>query len=273
MAPRIEACIVNHNTSVFTELALRSLAATHRGWLDDGRLRVTVVDNHSNDDGLNELRAACRELDAGFELSRWPLTDASPLPVNSHGDVLRDFVAARREATQFLFVDTDTYFLTNDSVGVMLGELTAEPDIWAVQARFAWVEDDGGPGASYNIWSGRVQQLRTSIDGAVAGPFPGEHKPRCQPGLALIANTPVFRRVADIIGLSAGVTMAADESIAGFADTLGPATLVMATHELRHVLSAVTVGHYHCVTYPSGDNPLDWKLDDCHRRLAELRQT
>jgi hypothetical protein len=53
---------------------------------------------------------------------------------------------------------------------------------------------------------------------------------------------------------------------------LGPATVVMATHEQRHVLSAVTVGHYHCVTYPSDDNPLDWKLDDCHRRLAELRQ-
>ncbi|GAB3432123.1 hypothetical protein [Flindersiella endophytica] len=53
--------------------------------------------------------------------------------------------------------------------------------------------------------------------------------------------------------------------------TLGPATLVTATHELRQVLSAATVGHYHRVTYPSDENPLDWKLDDCRRRLAEFR--
>lgn len=268
MTPRVEACVVNHNTSVFTELALRSLAATHQERLRRGGLRLTVVDNHSSDEGLAELKAACREVNAEFRLSRWPAGGSS---VNSHGDVLRDFVAGKPDASHILFVDTDVCFTTEDCVDVMVGELGAEPDVWAVQARFAWLEEHGGPGGSHTIWAGRRQRLRVSIDGAVAGPFTGGHKARCHPAVALVANTPVFRRVAEVVGLSAGVTIAADESIAGFADTLGPATLAMATHNLRHVLSEVVVEHYHGISYDDPSQPIGHKLDDCRRRLAELR--
>lgn len=266
---RIEACIVNHNTSVFTELALRSLAATHPAWLDDGRLRVTVIDNHSGDDGRTELKAACRALNVEFRLSRWP---ASESVVNSHGDVLRDFVAGSTEATHFLFVDTDTYFLANDTVGVMLDELAAAPDTWAVQARFEWLDQNFGAGSSLDWWSGRPQRIWATVGGEPRTPFEGEYKPRCHPGCALIANTALFRRVSDIIGLSAGIFIGADRRQAGFADTLGPASLTMATHGLRYLLSDATVGHYHNVSYPDAENPVDWKLDDCRRRLADLRQ-
>lgn len=247
---------------------MRSLTATHSGWLNTGRLRITVVDNHSSDEGLAELKAACRELNAGFRLSRWPAAEST---VNSHGDVLRDFVVDHPGATHFLFVDADVCFTAEDCVGVMHDELSARPDVWAVQARFAWLEKHGGPGSSHDIWAGRRQQLRVEIDGAVAGPFPGGHKARCHPAVALVANTPVFRRVADVIGLSAGVIIAADQSIAGFADTLGPATLAMTTHNLRHVLSEVTVEHYHGVSYDDPTQPIGGKLDDCRGRLAELR--
>jgi hypothetical protein len=86
-----------------------------------------------------------------------------------------------------------------------------------------------------------------------------------------VANTPVFRSVAEIIGLSAGVVVSADEEMAGFADTLGLASLAMRTHNLRYVLSAVTVGHYSGVSYDDPANPIDFKVEECRRRLAALR--
>jgi hypothetical protein len=267
-AVRIEACIVNHNSSAFSELAVRSLAATHAGWMASGRLGVTIMDNHSNDPGLAGLTAACRELDVGFALSAWP---AATSAVNTHGDVLRDFVASHQAATHFLFVDTDVYFLTQDTIGTMLAEVTFSPDVWAMQARFAWAEENRGHGSSLSIEPGPTQQLEACIDGAVAGPFAGPYKPRCHPALALVPNTPIFRRTADIIGLSPAIIIAGDPSMAGFADTLALTSLVMQTHNLRHALSEVTVGHYYGVSYNDPDQPVDGKIADCRRRLAELR--
>jgi hypothetical protein len=265
---RIEAFLVNHNTSLFAELALRTFVATHREWLESDRLRFTVVDNHSTDADLAALRAACEESPAEWQVSRWPAAEA---PVNSHGDVLRDFVLDHPDASHFLFMDADVFFLSENAAGVMLDELTALPDVWALQGRFEWLETSAGGGASADLWAGRPQQLRASIDGAVAGPFTGRHKARCHPALAFVANTPVFRRVADVVGLTPSVIIAADETIGGFADTFGLASLVMRTHGLRHALSSVTVGHYHGVSYDDPTQPRDGKVADCRRRLAELR--
>ncbi|HZC27135.1 MAG TPA: hypothetical protein VE287_08920 [Actinopolymorphaceae bacterium] len=267
-AVRIEACIVNHNTSEFSELAVRTIAATHTEWLGAGKLGVTVVDNHSNDQGLADLKAACRELDVAFSRSGWPAAEA---PVNTHGDVLRDFVTGHEAATHFLFVDTDVYFLTQDTVGAMLTEVTSQPDVWALQARFAWAEENRGRGSSLTIEAGPTQQLSACIDGASVGPFAGPYKPRCHPALALVPNTPVLRTVVDIVGLSAAVIIAADPATAGFADTFGLTSLVMQTHNLRYALSEVTVGHYYGVSYNDPQQPVESKIADCRRRLAELR--
>lgn len=264
----IEACIVNHNSSVFAELALRSLVATHADLVSAGQLRVTVVDNHSADAGLAGLIKACDQLDATLELSDWPLATTV---VNSHGDVMRRFVADHPSASHYLFVDADTYCLTEATVDRMAEELEADPQAWAVQARFYWIEEHQGAGQSFDLWTGRIQQLQAAIDGATAGPFPGQHKSRCHPAFALVANTSIFRRVADVIGLSAAVIISSDRTVAGFADTFGLATLAMQTHNLKHVLSEVTVGHYHGVTYRDPNQPLGGKLDDCRERLATLR--
>ncbi|WP_020579558.1 hypothetical protein [Actinopolymorpha alba] len=203
-----------------------------------------------------------------FGQSRWPAADTS---VNSHGDVLREFVADHPAATHLWFVDADIFFTTPDCLGVMLAELDDDPSAWAVQARFEWVEQNVGTGASKDIWAGRKQQLWATVGGAPERPFYGQHKPRCHPGCALVANTPVFHRVADIIGLSAGMIIGMDETSAGFADTFGLASLAMATHNQRYLLSAVTVGHYHGVSYFDPANPLDMKRAECRRRLAAIR--
>jgi hypothetical protein len=139
---RVEACVSNHNTSEFAELALRTLVASHEQRLAAGQLRVTVVDNHS-DGGLSDLVAAASELGATFQRSRWPAASA---PVNSHGDVLRDFVAAHDQATHVFFVDADVVFTSPDPLGVMLAEMEEGRDVWAVQARFQWDEDKQGQG-------------------------------------------------------------------------------------------------------------------------------
>lgn len=267
MDARVEACIVNHNTSEFAELALRTLVLTHEERLASGQLRITVVDNHSTDAGLTELRAACSETGTVFERSRWPASEAV---VNSHGDVLRDFLLAKPDATHLCFVDADIFFLSDDCVGVMLDELAENPDLWAVQARYHWVEASHGSGASLNVWAGRRQALYIGVDGTtLERPFHGQCKPRCHPGCTLIANTPTFRRVADTVGLSAAIVIGVDETTAGFADTLGLASLTMATHGLRYRLSESTVGHYHCVSYEDQANT--GKLHECRRRLAALR--
>jgi hypothetical protein len=265
---RVEACVVNHNTSEFAELALRTLVATHQQRLATGQLHVTVVDNHSTDAGLSDLVAAANELGATFQRSRWP---AASTPVNSHGDVLRDFVAAHDQATHVFFVDADVVFTSPDPLGVMLAEMQEGRDVWAVQARFQWDEDKQGPGASLDIWAGHHEQLWVGIGRRPVQSFPGQHKRRCNPACTLVANTPVFRSVAEIIGLSAGVVLSADEEMAGFADTLGLASLAMRTHNLRYVLSAVTVGHHSGVSYDDPANPIDFKVEECRRRLAALR--
>jgi len=99
----IEACIVNHNCSQFSELALRSLVATNRG----AGVHVSVVDNHSTDPGVDALREATDALGARFVLARWPAESAR---VNSHGEVLRDFVLDHSGAEFYLFVDADVVF-------------------------------------------------------------------------------------------------------------------------------------------------------------------
>ncbi|AEH10078.1 hypothetical protein FsymDg_2735 [Candidatus Protofrankia datiscae] len=225
-----DACIINHNSSEFTELALRTLIRTHQHRIDDGELRITVIDNHSTDEGLDNLRNAVRELPATWERSPWPAADST---VNSHGDVLRAFVQAHEDASHLWFVDADIVFRQPDCLGVMLTDLAARPDLWAVQARFHWLESNHGPGTSLNIWAGRHQRLWAGIGQPPDRPFPGSHKRRCHPACALVANTPTFRRVTDIIGLSAALIISVDERLAGFADTLGLASLAMETHGLH----------------------------------------
>jgi hypothetical protein len=91
----IEACIVNHDTSPFAELCLRSLVAAHPPAEGRPALRVTVADNHSTDDGLIGLEEAAAALGAAFEPTPYP---ASSTPLNSHGDVLRRFALNHRDA-------------------------------------------------------------------------------------------------------------------------------------------------------------------------------
>jgi hypothetical protein len=269
--PRIECVVVNHNTSPFTELAVRSLLATHPD-LDIG---VTVMDNGSTDD-TSALRACCAEygipfLPSGFELTALEQSD------NTHGEVLRNFILSHADTDYYLLLDADICFIQENTLLTMQRELDADDGIFAVQARMSWDGVNEMPGAGWHIAENQPMYLRFALGGepitddmlSKAGESTGVLPPRCHPGCALVRNTPVFRRVVEYIGLSTAWLFSVRQPAHGFYDTFGLACHVMKTHEQRYVLSSAMVVHYFCVSYdPMG---MDWKLRDCARRLEPLR--
>ncbi len=87
----IEAVSVNHNTSRYMELMLRSLFAQHSVGLS---LAVRVFDNASTD-GTDELVRYADSVGVPVIESGWPLDTHG----NSHGDVLRRFVLDRPDCS------------------------------------------------------------------------------------------------------------------------------------------------------------------------------
>lgn len=183
---RIEACIINHETSPFAELALRSFAQMHRMPPADLNVSLTIVDNHSQDEGFDDLRAAAAEIGVPIVRSRWPSREAR---CNTHGDVLRDFVLSHRDADMFLFVDADVMFDEPGTVWTMAEELQSAADLWAVQARYHWIETNLGAGESLNIWQGRPEDLWVAIGEPPDEPIVGRHKRRCHPFCTLVRNS------------------------------------------------------------------------------------
>lgn len=267
----IEAVIVNHNTSDFAELCLRSLVARSSGL--DMQLRITVSDNHSADNGLELLQRATADVGAAFELSRWPADEAR---VNTHGDALRDFVVARPESDFYLFLDADIVFTNDDALPTMIRELEGEPSLWAVQARFVNTERHRGPRASLDIGAGTPQHLYTGFEGPASGwrtsfPVVGSGQRRCHPGCALIRNSLPFRRTASRLGFATAVVLSAEAAVAGYYDTMALASAVLSTHSLDYALSAAEVAHYFNVSYDERTALTADKRSDAQRQLASLR--
>jgi hypothetical protein len=243
----LEAVVVNHNTSPFAELALRSLWWSVRQC--GAEIRITVVDNHSVD-GTGPLRAAVRECDAVWELSRWP---AGKQSLTTHGDVLRDFVLARPRAAGYLLVESDICFLQPASTAVMLAELDDDPVAWAVQARLL----NGAPVTADSFREAVRRQRRPldltarltleTDDGDVAEVnlfHQGRRMPRCHPGCALIRNSEAFQLAARHIGFSASWAWSNDPQLGGLSDTLSLVSRVMRTHNRRHRISQASVIHF-----------------------------
>src|SRR5262245_42552964 len=130
MADRIEAVSVNHNTSPYMELMLRSLFARHAPGLD---LRLTVFDNASDDDDAGLRAYAARR---GVPIVPSGFTTQSRN--NSHGEILRRFVLDRPDCSHYLFLDADVCFIQDDTLPTMLGELAAAGDAFGIGPRLSW---------------------------------------------------------------------------------------------------------------------------------------
>jgi hypothetical protein len=239
----IAAMTVNHNTSAYMELMLRSLFACHPAGLS---LSLTIFDNASTDD-MRELRnyAAHRQIPivpSGFSLSS---------EHNSHGEILRRFVLDNPDCTHYLFLDADVCFVEAYTIQTMLDELDRAPTAFGIGPRMSW---DG------------VNEIPMDVRRA----NPDICDARLHPCCALVPNTPLFQRIVDAIGFSCvRYLWAAHEE---YLDTFKLMTRVMQTHSLSHILSSAMIQHFFCVSY-------DWDSEETRRhktqvrdrRLAELR--
>jgi hypothetical protein len=217
---KIEAVTVNHNTSRYMELMLRSLFARHPR---DLNLSLTVFDNASTDD-RSALIAYLQSRDLALAQTGFTTRSLN----NSHGEILGRFVLAHPDCTHYLFLDSDVCFLEEDTLYTMLEELAADEQAFGIGPRMSW-------------------------DGIVEIPAEARRENpdicdlRLHPCCALVKNTPLFRNVVEEIGLtSAKILWAEREEIA---DTFKLMTKVMRTHGLKHIFSSKMVLHFFCVSY------------------------
>ena len=218
----IQAVVVNHNTSKYTELMLRSLFARHPAFLD---FSVTVFDNGSQDD-TRALQDYAREngvafLPSGFE----PKT-----PFNSHGEILRRYVLEHSDCVYYLFLDADTCFMERDTLNTMIREVEREPGAFGIAPRLS---SNGETEIPSDYWE-------TVYDS------------RLHPCCALVKNTTTFRRVVEEVGFSCVNYLWADRE--EYLDTFQLMSRVMKTHNLRHILSSKLVLHFFSVSY-GGEPP------------------
>lgn len=241
---QIAAVSVNHNTSAYMELMLRSLFACHSA---APPLNLTIFDNASTDD-MSELHKYAATRNVPIIPSGFSLTTAH----NSHGDILRRFVLDHPQCTHYLFLDADVCFVETDTISTMLAELERAPQVFGIGPRMSW---DG----TSEIPS-EVRQANPDICDA-----------RLHPCCALIRNTALFRQVVEIIGLACARYLWAERE--EYLDTFKLMTRVMQTHDRHHMLSSAMIQHFFCVSY-DWDSPETQrvKMDMRDQRLTQLRR-
>jgi hypothetical protein len=240
----IVAVSVNHNTSAYMELMLRSLFARHRA---DLPLTLIVYDNNSTDD-TSTLRAFAALRDVPFLPSGFALDTEH----NSHGDTLRRFVLEQPDCSHYLFLDADVCFVEPNTLDRMLTELAAAPDVFGIGPLMSW--DGVTP-------IGLEQALAYT---------PHIYHSRLHPCCALVRNTPLFRSIVEEIGMSCANYLWADR--AEYLDTFQLLTKVLRTHGLRHILSSSMVLHFFSTSYEWDDEATrQHKMQRRDDLLAALR--
>lgn len=231
----IAAVSVNHNTSAYMELMLRSFFACHPSGLS---CDLTVFDNGSTDD-QTELRRYAASRNVPIVPSGFALDTVS----NSHGDVLRNFVLTHPDCTHYLFLDTDVCFLEPNTIVTMLADLERTPGLFGIGPRMSW------DGIAEIPSQARLEN-------------PDICDARLHPCCALIPNTPLFRRVVEIIGFACVRYLWAERE--EYLDTFKLMTQVMHTHGLRHTFSSAMIQHFFCVSY-------EWDSAELKRHKAQMR--
>lgn len=241
--PTLAAATVNHNMSLYAELMVRSLFATHPAMPD---LTLTIFDNQSEDDAT-ELRAfAARK---GIPIVQTGFTTHTQN--NSHGEILRSFVLNTPDCSHYLFLDTDVCFIEADTIGMMLDALEHTPDAFGVGPRMSW-------------------EGIHEIPPEVRAQNPAIQDARLHPCCALIRNTPLFRTIIQEVGLSATRYLWAERE--EYLDTNELMTRVMHTHGLRHIIAPPLIVHFFAVSYPwHTAETRAWQEQQRDQRLHALR--
>jgi hypothetical protein len=222
--PFIQAAVANHNTSAYTELMIRSLAATHTVM---PRFSLCVYDNDSTDD-TSALQAYAEQVGVQVFPSGFSLNTEH----NSHGDVMRSFVRSNPDCDYYLFLDSDVVFVQPDTIPGMLSELDADPYAFGAAPLMSW---DG------------IQPYPEVFDNQDV------YTARLHPCCALVKNTPIFRNVVEEVGLGCAKMLWAERE--EYFDTFKLMTKVMKTHGLHHIVTSQIVIHFFSVSY-------EWDTED-----------
>ena len=262
-ATRIYGVTVNHNTSHFAELMLRTLF--HTNDLSGIDFHLFALDNSSDDETLSQLTAYLADqhiplLQTGFDSSLAP---------EKHGAAFDRFVEEHDDCTHYLFLDSDIWFVENDTIPTLVQELLASPpSIFANQAKIygyyahSVIEGrDGQPGI------GDVDDFPTWQISCSGTDYTTRLVRRCSPACCLIANTPVFRKVVATVGL--GRAMGFEVGSARWYDTFSLMTHVMATHDLSFIVSSKRINHFTMTGYQPEARGL--KDSNCLTMLEDLR--
>lgn len=210
---RIQAVSVNHNSSLYMELMVRSLYAKHSPNLS---LSLTLYDNASQDD-TKDLEALAKRRGIPFIQSGFSTRTAN----NSHGEILRRFVLEHQQCDYYLFLDADTCFIQDNTIDIMMEELSKDGAAFGI-----------GPCLS---WDGLTE-------------LPGEYNiVRLHPCCALVRNTVLFRRAVTEVGLSSLKYLWAEKE--EYWDTFELMTKVMRIHGFHHRISSAMAIHAFCVSY------------------------
>ena len=232
-------------------------------------LSVTVLDNSSRDsEDMKELSAFAQEQNIPIIQSG---LDTHPSHVNTHGEILREFVLSHTDCTHYLFVDPDVYFMKDDTITVMLRELEADPSAFGIMPRCTWDGDNDHSMPTGNAGTGESCTMRYSMrwpngletPEAECDAVLGE---RLHPFCALIKNTPEFRSVVKEVGLSNAWVFARKSGLHW--DSLGLMTAVMKTHGLHYLMSSAMVFHFFNVSYD--EQWIESKRQKCRAFLREL---
>lgn len=250
------AVTVNHNTSHFVELMLRSLFYTN----DFSKLEfhITVLDNASNDAYLEQLEHYLGKEHIPFVQTGFD----NLLAPEKHGAALERFVTTLKNCDYYLFLDSDIWFIEENTVATMLTELQQAPAaIFANQAKIYGYYAD-------KIIEGNIEPdtltRQLSFEG---GNYSARSARRCSPVCSLVANTPTFQTIVKHIGLGRAVSF--EVGWATYYDTFGLMTQVMATHGLDFMVSSKQINHFTMTSYDDEGRTI--KDNNCLSMLAELR--
>lgn len=243
---------MNHNSSRYTELALRSLLELNQRVDFD----ITIIDNASNDetsllfDWATEQGASITQ--SGFSTSE---------PANTHGEVLGSFVLKSPPTEHFLFLDTDACFLHPGTVAAMQERLDDDSTLFAVQAQMRlYVTEAMG-------LQPRHRDYIEQADGTRRRLFARPH-----PFCLLVRDSRQFRSVVDHVGLSNANRSAASPELNGFYDTFGLAAAALRTHGQDWAVAGGPVLHYaQAAQRQDAEDLMRQKDADCDRRLKAFR--
>lgn len=261
---RIRGVTVTHDSADFVELMLRTLFLTNN--LSDLAFTMTVLDNSSGDPHRARLESYLGEHDITIR----PTGFAHYIAAEQHGVALNNFVRSDPDCTHYLFLDADMWFIEPDTIATMLRELeAASANTFGVQARIfgyylgrVYEGRDGIPGTNY--WEDKDAAWPIEFEDRH---YANRYATRISPVCSLIANTPLFRRLVDGVGLSQAIRFGVGEVI--YHDTFSLMTRVMATHGQEFIVSSKTVNHFGQTTYLSAERPP--RDRDCALLLEELR--